>query len=125
MSWIDLLLKAVQYGPSILILGIIAVFAKPLLKWISNVNKNQKITEAKFKECEDNMDNIHKGCHIPIGAIKEMRTDIEALQTQDSEIVIKLTEMNTTLTQTNSMTTKMYNHFVTEGLKGTNRREGD
>ena len=116
MSWIDLGLRALEYGPSIIVLIFIILLARPGYKWVNFVNNNQKNIQAQLKICEDNMDHVHEGCHIPEGAIKKIQEDIRVLQEKDNTIEIKLTDMNNVLTQTHTMTTAMYNHFFEEGI---------
>lgn len=79
--------------------------------------------QDRIKDLEFQMNNVHEGCHIPVGAMNEVKADIKDLQEKDVKIDIKLTEMNNTLTQTNMMTTAMYNHFFEKGIKSGRRAE--
>ena len=123
MSWIDLILASVKYGPSILILLIMAIFLKPFYKWMKGINKKQLDTDQRLRNCEEKMDSVHDGCHIPIGAMKKVEKKIEQLEAKDTQIEVDITGIRTKLDSVEIMTRQIHDHFLGEGLRA--GRRGD
>jgi len=81
--------------------------------------KNSTKTVNRIDILEDQMKNVHVDCPFP-----EMRKDIKQLQKKDNDRSIQLAQIETTLSQINSMTTEIYGHFFNEGINS-GRRSGD
>ncbi len=116
MSWIDIGLLFLQYGPSILVLLIIIILIKPVYRFVVN-------TKNRLKECEVKMDSMHDNCHIPVGSMKKVEKEIKGLKKKDHKIELKIVGMCTTLDSNNVMISQLHNHFLQKGLDSATNQE--
>lgn len=77
----------------------------------------------RMDKVEDKVEHIHEGCHIPVGTMQVVQSDIKDLQEKDNAMSIQLTDMNVTLKKVDVMTTKIYDHFFEEGISSGRRQE--
>lgn len=114
------------YGIPALIIVWMGIQIWQLKKYVKGMKKNvhDRIDEKdnRIKNLEGKVDNFHDTCHIPRGAIKKLENRVEAVEAKDSQIETDLKGMSTTLLQVQDMTTKIYDHFFTEGIKATNKK---
>ena len=78
---------------------------------------------GRIDKVENRVETLHEGCHIPIGTMKIVQADIKKLQSKDNDMNLELKGMNIKLSNVESMTTAMYNHFFERGIKSGRRTE--
>lgn len=110
-------------GMWIAILTVIGTIISGLLTLVIKGMKVLGRIEVEQKVMEERMDNVHDGCHIKVGSIEKIESDIKELQTSDKGREIKLVGIETKLANVEVMTTAMYKHFFEEGIKDGRRQE--
>lgn len=89
--------------------GLWAAVSVMLFPWVYTVDKRSRKTK-------NDLDNVHVSCHIPVGAINELKTEVDELKDGEHSLETRFAVMESSLAEIKADVKSVLNHLVIKGI---------
>lgn len=79
----DFLMIIKEFGITIALFCIIFILIFFIIKWLNKLDTKIKRHSHIMEEIKDDIDKFHVGCHVPVGAVKDLEKKVSDLEKQD------------------------------------------